>query len=197
MLLSDIHFNFLSTHPIHPSIPFHPSIHPSITLQQLMDFCEIWYWVLLTNFPTIHHQISVLVSVRSNWHCPGLCSVPKCHYGPAIDSCCMMPEHHASNLLLVVHAVQKECFSWTGWPLKMGLVGWLEMSVNESQHLLCNSPEEGGIVANLFGRQLTALHYRFTHFIFSVCFLIVLLFLRYLTGNSDWAIIVTLCTLAQ
>lgn len=35
----------------------------------------------------------------------------------------------------------------------------------------------------------------FAHFMFSVCVLHVLQFLRYLTSDSDWAIIMTLCIL--
>lgn len=123
---------------------FSPSFLSIHQLATTMDFHEIWYWVLLTNFTTICHHISVLVSIRSKCNYPGHCSGPKCHNDPAIDSCCMMPQHRASDLLVDGHTVQEESFYWTVWPLKMGLVGWLEMSVNEYQHLLCNSPEEEG-----------------------------------------------------
>jgi hypothetical protein len=34
------------------------------------------------------------------------------------------------------------------------------MSVNKYHHLLYNSPEEEGIIADLFGRHFTAPHYR-------------------------------------
>jgi hypothetical protein len=105
-------------------------------LQHLMDFHEIWYWVLLTHFTAVRHHSSVLASVHSNWHCPGHCSVPKCHCDPAIDSCCMMLQHNAPDLLVEGHAVKEECFYWTAWPLKMGLLGWLEMSVN-STNICC------------------------------------------------------------